>query len=68
MTSPRDNGNQYKCLERVLEYNTYPVVLYPALVYRLCKWYTDSSGENEDGVGQSEDNGIPREHGSKSKR
>lgn len=68
MICPRDGSSQYKRLESVLKYNTYPVVLYPALAYCLCKWHTDSSGEDEDSVRQCEDKYIAREHGSKSER
>lgn len=50
MTCPRDGSNQYKSLEHVLQDNTYPVVLYPAVAYRLSKWHTDSSREDKDGV------------------
>lgn len=50
MICPRDDGNQYKRLENVLEYKAYPVVRYPALAYSLCKWHTNGSGKDEDGV------------------
>ena len=68
MTCPRNGSDQHKRLEHVLQYSTYPVVLYPALAYCLSKWHTDSSGEDEDGVREREHNDIARKHGSKSER
>lgn len=51
MIRPRDDGDQYERLESVLEYSTYPVELYPTLACCLCKWHTNGSSEDEDGIG-----------------